>query len=99
MMNPMQMMGQMMGGGPMGGMGGNPMMQLMQMMRGGGNPMQMLQSMAQGNPQVQQILDSVQGKNPQQLQQMARNLASERGVKLEDLAKQIGITPPNGGLK
>lgn len=90
MMNPMQMMG---------GMGNNPMMQLMQMMRGGGNPMQMIQSMAQGNPQMQQMLNSMQGKNPQQLQQMAQNLANERGVKIEDLLNQFGITPPNGGMK
>lgn len=94
-MNPiMNMLGGMMGGGQ-----SNPMMQLMQMMRGGGNPMQMIQQMAQNNPQMQQVLNSVQGKSPEQVREMAENLAKERGVKLEDVAKNLGISLPTGGVK
>ena len=35
-----------------------------------------------------------QGKNPQQLQQMAANLAKEKGVNLQEFMKQMGINRP-----
>ena len=42
----------------------NPLMMLVQTMRGGGDPMQLLQKMAGQNPQVAQALKMIQGKNP-----------------------------------
>lgn len=68
----------------------NPMSMIMQMMRGG-NPMQMLQQMAQNNPQAAQAMNMIQGKNPQQIQQIARNMAKERGVNIEDMMRQFGM--------
>ena len=70
------------------------MMAMLQMARNGGNPMQMLQQMAGQNPQAAQAMRLIQGKNPQQLRQIAENLAKERGVDLNQMAHQMGITLP-----
>ena len=59
----------------------NPLMMLVQTMRGGGDPMQLLQKMA--------------GQNPQQLKTMAENMAKERGVSINDIARQLGINNPS----
>ena len=73
----------------------NPLMMLAQTMRGGGDPMQLLQKMAGQNPQVAQALKMIQGKNPQQLKTMAENMAKERGVSINDIARQLGINNPS----
>lgn len=67
---------------------------MLQMARNGGNPMQMLQQMAGQNPQAAQAMRLIQGKNPQQLRQIAENMAKERGVDLDQMAKQMGLTLP-----
>ncbi len=72
----------------------NPMMAMIQMARNGGNPMQMLQQMAGQNPQAAQAMRLIQGKKPQQLRQIAENMAKERGVDLNQMAHQMGITLP-----
>ena len=69
----------------------NPMMQMMQMVRNGLNPMTMMQNMARTDPQVAQFMKMIEGKNTQQLRQMAENVARERGVTLEEVARQLGI--------
>ena len=79
-MNPIQMMG-----------GNNPMMALMNAMRTGGNPMAIIQQMAAQNPQVAQAMKLMQGKTPQQLRQTAENMAKERGISVEEIARQLGI--------
>ena len=73
----------------------NPLMMLVQTMRGGGDPMQLLQKMAGQNPQVAHALKMIQGKNPQQLKTMAENMAKERGVSINDIARQLGINNPS----
>ncbi len=73
----------------------NPMMAMLQMARNGGNPMQMLQQMAGQNPQAAQAMRLIQGKNPQQLRQIAENMAKERGISIDDLARQLGVTIPS----
>lgn len=72
----------------------NPMMFLMQAARSG-NPMGMLQQLAGQNPQISQAMRMMQGKSTQQLQKMAQNMANERGVSLNDVARQLGITIPS----
>lgn len=67
---------------------------MLQMARNGGNPMQMLQQMAGQNPQAAQAMRLIQGKNPQQLRQIAENMAKERGVDLNQIARQMGVTLP-----
>lgn len=69
-------------------------MAMLQMARNGGNPMQMLQQMAGQNPQAAQAMRLIQGKNPQQLRQIAENMAKERGVDLNQMARQMGVTLP-----
>lgn len=69
----------------------NPVMALVQAMQQGRNPMALMQTMAQQNPQVAQALQMVQGRSPQQLQQMAQNMAKERGIDLNQLLRQMGI--------
>ena len=74
---------------------GNLLAAMMQMMRSGGNPMYLLQQLAAQEPQVSQAMRMIQGKSPQQLRSMAENMAKERGVSLEGMANQMGITLPN----
>lgn len=69
----------------------NPLMMLMGLMRSGGNPMMMLQQMAGQDPQVAQFMRMLNGKNTQQLQQMAENVAKEKGVSINDVARQLGL--------
>ena len=76
-------------------MAGNLLATMMQMMRSGGNPMYLLQQMAAQDPQVSQAMRMIQGKSPQQLRSMAEIMAKERGVSLEGMANQMGITLPN----
>ena len=56
--------------------------------------MQMIQQMAGQNPQAAQAMRLIQGKNPQQLRQIAENMAKERGVDLNQIARQMGVTLP-----
>lgn len=69
----------------------NPLMALVQVMNSGGNPLALLQQMAPQNPQAFQALQMMQGKNPQQLEQMARSMAQERGIDLNQMIRQLGI--------
>ena len=57
--------------------------------------MYLLQQMAAQDPQVSQAMRMIQGKSPQQLRSMAENMAKERGVSLEGMANQMGITLPD----
>lgn len=69
----------------------NPLMMLVQAMNSGKNPMALLQQMAPQNPQIAQAMSLMQGKSPQQLEQMARNMAGERGIDLNQMIRQLGI--------
>lgn len=69
----------------------NPAAMLAQVINRGGNPQQLLRQMAASNPQISQALQMMQNKTPQQLEQMARNMARERGVNVEDVARSLGI--------
>lgn len=72
-------------------MNSNPMAALMQAIRSGQNPMAVFQSMAGQNPRVAQALHMIQGKNPRQLRAMAENMAQERGINLQEMARQLGL--------
>lgn len=73
----------------------NPMAMLMNAVRGGGNPTALIEQMAVSNPQMKQAMDMMKGKNPQQLRAMAENMAAERGVSINDVARQLGIVVPS----
>ena len=69
----------------------NPMMFLLQAARSGNDPMSLLRQMAGQNPQMAQFMQMIGGKSPAQLQQMAENMARERGINLDDMIKNMGI--------
>lgn len=76
-------------------MNNNPMAAILSMMKAGKNPSAILSQLSQQNPMVGQALNMMSGKSADQLQQMAVNMARERGVNIEDLARSIGITIPS----
>ncbi len=66
----------------------NPMMAIMQMMRGGGNPQAMLNQMMNNsqimsNPMAKNILNMAQKGNISGIEEMGRNIAKERGVNFD----------------
>lgn len=69
----------------------NPM-QLLQMVKTASNPMAMVQQLAQNNPQLQQLMTNIQGKTPIELEQYARNLAQSKGVDINKLLNQYGLS-------
>lgn len=88
--NPLvNMMG---GNNPMASMlQGNPVMQVVNIMRNGGNPNTMLNQLMQKNPQMQQFTQMLNGKTPDQMGELMRNLAQQRGVDLGQLAQYMGM--------
>lgn len=73
----------------------NPFMQMMGLLKSGKNPNAILQTMAMNDPQVRQVMQMMNGKTPAQLEQMARNMAKERGTTIEDVARYMGIQIPS----
>ena len=73
----------------------NPMAQIMQMLQGGQNPATVLDMLSGVSPQVRQVKDIMRGKSPAELEQMARNMARERGTTIEDIAQSLGIQIPS----
>ena len=69
----------------------NAIQNLVQIMKRGGNPMQQMQQMAAKDPQISQLLRMINGKTPAQMQTMALNMAKERGFKIEDIIRQLGL--------
>lgn len=56
------------------------------------DPLQlMLNQMIQSDPRARQAMQMLQGKSPRELEQMARNMAKERGVSIEDVMRQLGL--------
>ena len=70
----------------------NPMQALMSQLMSGASPMTILNRM--GGPQADQARKLISGKNQDQLRQIAMNMAAQRGVDLNALAKQMGINLP-----
>jgi hypothetical protein len=74
--------------------------------RSAGNPVQAIISQAMrgfspaaivdriGGPQARQAREIISGKNQSQLRDIAMNMARQRGVDLDSLAQQLGVTIP-----
>ena len=73
----------------------NTMAQIVQMMQGGQNPAAILDMLSGVSPQVRQVKDIMRGKSSAELEQMARNMARERGTTIEDIARSLGIQVPS----
>lgn len=65
------------------------LMQLLQAMQGSSNPISVLQQAFGNNLMFGNAMNMVQGKNPAQLEQIARNLAKERGINIDDMLRQM----------
>lgn len=70
----------------------NPMRMIMDRFMHGVQPEQILDQMA--GPEAKQARKIIHGKNPAQLRSIAMNMAQQRGVKIEDLAAELGIRLP-----
>ena len=64
------------------------LIQLVNMIRSSG-PEKALQQMAGQNPLAAQAMKMIEGKSPQQINQIAANMARERGVDINALTQQI----------
>lgn len=71
----------------------NPM-QIIQAVQNGANPNQLINQLAQTNPAIRQAMQMMSGKTPQQIRSMAMQAAQQRGVDLNQLARQWGIKLP-----
>lgn len=69
----------------------NPFVMLAQLVQSGGNPTAMISRMAQQNPQIAQSMQMLSGRRPQELQQIAMNLAQQKGLDLNAVIRSLGI--------
>ena len=72
----------------------NPLMAIIQMMKGGGNPQEFMRQMMNNsqvmrNPMAKNAIQMYQKGDTQGLQAMAENLAKERGTTVDDMKSQI----------
>ena len=72
----------------------NPLLTAVQMLNAGQNPASFMQQAATRDPRIAQAMQMIRGKNPQQVEQIARNMARERGIDINALAQQLGIALP-----
>lgn len=56
-----------------------------------GNLMPAIMKLSQTNPQMKQALGMLQGKDENQLMQMAQNMATERGMTIDDVVKGLNL--------
>lgn len=71
----------------------NPM-QIIQMVQRGANPNQLINQLAQTNPAIRQAMQLMNGKTPNQIRDMVYQTAQQRGVDLNQLARQWGVKLP-----
>lgn len=67
------------------------LIQLVNLIRSSG-PEKALQQIAGQNPVAAQAMKMIEGKSPQQINQIAANMARERGVDINALTQQIKQT-------
>ena len=73
----------------------NPLMQIGAMLACGKTPEQALRIIVQNNPQIRQVMQMMNGKTSKELEQMAHNMAKERGTTIENVARSLGVTIPS----
>ena len=72
----------------------NPLQMLVSALNNGHDPRAMMAQMVGQNPQMGQAMKIIQGKSPAELQQIATNMAKERGTTVEQVAQSLGINIP-----
>lgn len=73
-------------------MGNNPIVQLINAVRGGGNPDALVQQILDNHPHRDQIRQIIGGKSPDQLMSIAENMCKERGTNIDEVLRGFGIT-------
>lgn len=73
----------------------NPLVFMMNAMRRGESPKTLLQQMAQQDPRAQQVLQILGNKPSRQQREIVQNMARERGVDIDSLARSLGIQIPS----
>ena len=73
----------------------NPLLSMISAMRRGGNPQTLLQQMAQQDPTAAQVMKILGNKPGSQQREIVQNMARERGVDLDNLARSLGIQIPS----
>lgn len=71
----------------------NPM-QILQAVQNGANPNQLIDQLAQTNPAIRQAMQIMNGKTPNQIRDMVYRTAQQRGVDLNQVARQWGVKLP-----
>ena len=69
----------------------NPLQMLVTALNNGHDPRALMGQMIGQNPQIAQAMQMIQGKSPAELQQIAQNMARERGTTVEQIAQSLGI--------
>ena len=69
----------------------NPMMQILMAAKSGKNPMGMMRQMAAQDPRVAQTMQIINGKSPKEQEMIARNMARERGINIDQMIRQLGL--------
>lgn len=65
------------------------LIQMMSMLQSSGNPQAMMMQQFGNNPQFHSAMQMLQGKNPQQIEQMARQIAQQQGINIDQLLQQM----------
>ena len=73
----------------------NPVMMLINAAQRGGNPMQLIQQMAQSDPRAAQVAKIMGSKPGGQQREIVMNMARERGIDIDNLARSLGIQIPS----
>lgn len=69
----------------------NPVDMILSALNNGINPMAAMQQIVGVDPRIGQAMQMINGKSPAQLEQMAKNMAKERGTTVEQIAQNLGI--------
>lgn len=71
----------------------NPI-QVIGALKAGGDPNHMMRHLIRQHPVVRQAAQLMNGKTPEQVRDMAYQMAAQRGVDLNQLARQLGVQLP-----
>lgn len=73
----------------------NPVLRLIGMARQGRDPRQMVRQMAMQDPRAAQVEKILGGKSAAQQREIVQNMATERGIDLNEFARSLGISIPS----
>lgn len=69
----------------------NPLLAALEAARRGQDPLQMLNTLTGQDPRMGRAMQMLRGKNANQLEHMARNMARERGIDLNELIRSLNL--------